>query len=244
MQSNLTFSRSIFPWGYSAKYSVASDINSDLLARVIETFLKDFLPNRVFFDETLEDMKGNGEFSGTFTSASPNAGSQESKDLIFIAGRLPAEEDEASKEHKKSEQIREQKFNPFQISLASSFDHFVGNHHIVYKLREFRKGDLPSNLRLKDITEVSNIEFTEFRIDFELFHSWSLYDLWDFAPAADQRLSLLADRSQFRLSFEADSLKRKTDFPLGKEGYFEKLISIFEELFRFDLEADYLRQIT
>lgn len=219
-------------------YTARERLKRSQFPRVVDAFLNQVLPREVFSRRTIMDLCGCGPMSMLKGVKSIDFDSPP-QELLSISGRAPTREEYTFRELRVDARptfLTE----PFEVNVYTNFENFIGSHHIIHNLRTFHHGPIPNGLSLPMIGRDSRFELEHFRLGLELFHeAWNIR--LENVPVGDQRLFVEATREDFVMFIEAESLKEGREFPLQKYDIFEKLCSIFHELFDYDLRSDYLR---
>jgi hypothetical protein len=208
------------------------------ISKLVDRCLNHLLPERLFISKQIEDIKGfdRKPLEGEEIPLNGRGGVEE---LIYVAGKI-REVDEETKEDLESQDSTEMPVEPFALTLITSFKSFKGYGHIIHDVSLSRCTDSQQPIDLRTIGCSPNIELCHFRTGMELFRS-RYAGRFGIAPIADQRFSIEATPSDFKLSIVAESLKNRQELPLSKDGYFERLSTLFHEFIGFDLKADYHR---
>ena len=240
MQSALALDRFFSFWTHEAEYTLSGDLTDAQLRALIDASLNRFLPTEIFQSETLQDLKGCGPqplLDNTQASADQSSPGEE---LLFIAGHVPLhderEETDVPAGHDEGPSSR------FQLQLVTKFERFIDCHHISHSVFTLRQGGLSPTIGFREVALLSGITFNHFRIGLEVFHERFTGKL-GVAPVGDQRLFLEAEPGRFKLLIGAEHLRHMTDLPLAKDGLFARLREVFQDLFAFDIQADYLRLV-
>lgn len=240
MQSNLVLDRFFSFWTHEAEYSLVGDLGDDQLRAVVDACLNSFLPADIFRSDTVQDLKGCGpQPLLNNTEASVDQSSPE-EELLYIAGLAFLDEDREQAETQTD--LDEHFSNGFELQVLTNFEQFVGCNHISHSIRTVRQGRLSPDIGLREMARLSGVAFEHFRIGLEVFHE-RFTGRMGVAPVGDQRFFLDAEPGRFKLLLGAEHLQHKSDLPLTKDGLFERLNDLFQELFAFDIKTDYLRLI-
>jgi hypothetical protein len=239
MQSSLKISRSFWEWRYSSEYLLSGKIDQDGLSKLVDQCLNHLLPQQLFISNQIEDIKGfdRKPLGGEELPLNDRGVLEE---LVYVAGHIREIEEEKEEDTEEAGSGESTvRVVPFALSLITSFKEFKGYQHIVHDVSLSRHTDSLEPIDLRTVGSTPNVELSHFRAGLEFFQN-RYFAMLGVSPIADQRFSIEATSTHFNLSIVAESLKNKQVLPLTKDRFFEKLSLLFNELFGFDLKADYL----
>ncbi|NLF25791.1 MAG: hypothetical protein GX589_09085 [Deltaproteobacteria bacterium] len=237
MHSKLETRLTLIPYGYTRCYTVELEASAEKLQALADEILNNLLPASIFRGETLLNFSGT-QARTNLLKDSPYSFQHRPEELFFMTGKviLPSE-DEAPPDQSPPPPQR------FQVSIRSQFKEFKGSKEIEHSTQITIDWGLPQTFPLREFVSLLKPDIEYLRFGFDLFRARFLSTLLGCYPVVSDSLLIEALPGRVAIQTISEGLKRQTDLPLQKDGWFEKTTEVLKRSLDFDLKHDYLLHV-
>ncbi|MFM1847425.1 MAG: hypothetical protein RL417_899 [Pseudomonadota bacterium] len=202
MHGSITFSRTLIPWGFTARIELLIPTPRGGLGDLYTEIVRELLPPGALIGETITDRKGRAA-SVVLDQATPASALPRGEEILFVAGRTPTPDEELP------EITPENLSEPFDLSIVSSFEQFVGDHHIAHRTTVERRGAFAEILDIPAIGRLWPLVIDRLRFGIEYFRSHRS-GIFGYTPTVERTLLIDADGADIRVVFEHERLTARS----------------------------------
>lgn len=198
MHGSITFKRSLIPWGFIARLELLLVVPTHRLGDFYTEIVREIIPTGALRGETITDLKGRDPHA-LLDMETPSNLLPRGEELFFVAGRTTAPEESLE------EIIAETLTEPFDISIRTEFERFVGDHHIAHRTILERRGAAAEFLDIETIGCAWPLIIDRLRIGLEYFRSHRS-GILGYTPTVERTLLIDATAQQIRIVYEHERL--------------------------------------
>jgi len=218
MHGSLTFTRTLIPWGFTGRLELAIETPPEGLGSFVDGIVCELLPPEALRGESLTDRKGRDP-NQLLNPTVPAAHLPRSEEIVFVAGRTPAPEEILTGITPAA--LTE----PFTLSIASSFERFIGDHHIAHRTELSRSGAVADLIEPGNVGRMWPLVIDRFRFGLQYFRSHHAL-AFGYTPTVERTLLIDADRERIHLQLEIERLSSRSNETILNDDVFRNLSEI------------------
>lgn len=229
MHGSISFKRSFIPWGFTAHLELLIPSPKRGLGDLYTELVNELVPAGALKGEIITDRKGRDP-TVILDEATPSHLTPRREEILFVAGRTPTPEEEV-------EEITPASLSePFDVSITTAFESFVGDHHIAHRTAIERHGALSEALDVRRIGRMWPLVIDRIRFGLELFRSRRT-NFFGYTPTVERTVLIDADKEVIRVVFEHERLTTRDSAQLLADDTFRALAHILGRGAGVNLEA-------
>jgi len=198
MHGSITFKRSLIPWGFTARLELLIAVPAHRLGDFYTAIVHEMIPAAALRGETLTDQKGRDP-QALLDPDTPSNLLPRGEEILFVAGRTTAP-DEVFEEITPASLTE-----PFDLTLMTAFERFIGDHHIAHRTILERRGAAAEFLDIETIGRAWPLIIDRLRVGLEYFRSHRS-GILGYTPTVERTLLIDASAEQLRIVYEHERL--------------------------------------
>ncbi len=205
LSSTLSVTRSFLTLSWNHEYNLSIPVPRYSLPCFLDALLQNLLaPILRENGDILRDLKG---IDLTLSRLLPEHPPAVVDELLFVQGAVI-----------ETDSTKRKIMSPFTASIATSFDSFEGQRHIIHRIKRTVSGSLPESFPILHLGRAVPAEVEYFRIGIDLFRSFSISSSLGFAPSVTETLQIEGRGSELLVRISAERLRKRDQLPLGDHG--------------------------
>ena len=189
-RSRLSLEHVFFPSSFEADFETQFTTRPCALSCLCDSIMNRFLPESLFDESTLIDLKGHGD-----------AGAEE---LLLVEGVLPPFENEEREES-------------FSLRYTTAFRSFIGHKQISYDVHTERNGKVFEALSPRELGRSLPLQLRHLRLWVDFFEANFFGQWFGFSPTVRKtvRVDVLSEAAgvAVQISMHAEGLKTRIENP-------------------------------
>lgn len=220
MHGSISFTRTLIPWGFIGRLELAIDTPSEGLGTFVDRIVRELLPPETLQGTSITDRKGRDPSQLLVPELSPGH-LPRGEEILFVAGRTTAPDEVLP------EVTTDRLTEPFTLMITSSFNRFIGDHHIEHRTQLSRSGAGAEAIDPREIGRAWPLVIDRFRFGLQLFRS-HYTPLFGYAPTVERTVLIDADSSRIHLFLELERLRDRSVESFQRDDLYRNLTSIIK----------------
>lgn len=203
LSSTLSITRSFLTLSWNHEYNLSIPVPKYSLPCFLDALLQNLLaPILKENGDLLRDLKG---IDPTLSRLLPEHPSAVGDELLFVQGSIV-----------EMDSTKRKITSPFVATIATSFDSFEGQRHIIHRVKRTVSGSLPESYPILHLGRAVPVAVEYFRIGIDLFRTFSISSSLGFAPSVTETLQVEGREGELLVRISAERLRKKDQLPLGE----------------------------